>query len=114
MSDTLEKPITLSEKAARQIRKVLDGEAPGAVLRIGVMGGGCSGFQYTFNLDKGKPAGDDLVLERDGATVWIDAMSIEFMEGSEIDYVDELIGASFQIKNPNAQSACGCGTSFAV
>jgi len=114
MTETLELPVSLSESAAKQIRKVLTNEAPGTVLRIGVIGGGCSGFQYTFNLDDGSPAGDDLVLERDGATVLIDSMSLEFMGGSEIDYVDELIGASFQIKNPNAQSACGCGTSFAV
>lgn len=114
MTETLEKPVTLSANAAKQINKVLSGEAPGTVLRIAVIGGGCSGFQYTFNLDDGAPAADDLVLERDGATVLIDAMSLPFMEGSEIDYVDELIGASFQIKNPNAQSGCGCGTSFAV
>ena len=114
MAEVLETPVTLSRRAAAQILKVLENEAPGTVLRIGVIGGGCSGFQYTFNLDEGPPAEDDLVLERDGATVWIDAMSLEFLAGSEIDYVDELIGASFQIKNPNAQSACGCGTSFAV
>jgi len=114
MTETLEKPVALTERAAKQIRKVLDGEAPGTVLRIAVIGGGCSGFQYTFNLDADTPAADDLVLNRDGATVLIDSMSLTFMEGSEIDYVDELIGASFQIKNPNAQSACGCGTSFAV
>ena len=114
MTETLEKPVSLTASAAKQINKVLSGEAPGTVLRIAVIGGGCSGFQYTFNLDDGTPAEDDLILERDGATVLIDAMSLPFMEGSEIDYVDELIGASFQIKNPNAQSACGCGTSFAV
>jgi len=114
MSDIQELPVSLSERAAKQINKVLHTEAPGTVLRIGIIGGGCSGFQYTFNFDEGAPAEDDLVLERNGATVWIDAMSLEFMAGSEIDYVDELIGASFQIKNPNAQSACGCGTSFAV
>ncbi len=114
MTETLEKPVTLSAGAARQIKKVLDKEAPGTALRIGVIGGGCSGFQYTFNLDDSPRAGDDLVLERDGALVLIDQMSLEFLEGSEIDYVDELIGASFQIKNPNAQSACGCGTSFSV
>lgn len=114
MTETLEKPVALTESAARQIKTVLDKEAPGTVLRIAVIGGGCSGFQYTFNLDDSPRAEDDLVLERDGATVLIDQMSLEFMAGSEIDYVDELIGASFQIKNPNAQSACGCGTSFAV
>ena len=109
-----ETPVTLSERAAKQIAKILETESEGTTLRIAVIGGGCSGFQYTFNLDTEGANEDDLVLTRDGATVFIDEMSIEFMEGSEIDYVDELIGASFQIKNPNAQSACGCGTSFAV
>lgn len=105
--------VVLTESAARQINKVLEKEEPGKVLRIAVIGGGCSGFQYTFNIDDERQD-DDLVLERDGATVLIDSTSLDFLEGSEIDYVDELIGASFQIRNPNAQSACGCGTSFAV
>ncbi len=105
--------VVLTENAAKQITKVLQNEAPGKVLRIAVIGGGCSGFQYTFNLDDERQE-DDLVLERDGATVLIDSTSLDFLDGSEIDYVDELIGASFQIRNPNAQSACGCGTSFAV
>lgn len=111
--ETAQTPVVLTERAAKQIAKVLENEDPGKVLRIGVIGGGCSGFQYTFNIDDER-ADDDLVLARDGATVLIDSMSLEFLEGSEIDYVDELIGASFQIRNPNAQAACGCGTSFAV
>lgn len=114
MSDVIETPVTLSERGAKQIAKILSNEAGGTVLRIAVIGGGCSGFQYTFNLEDEAPADDDLVLTRDGAVVHIDQMSLEFLDGSEIDYSDELIGASFQIKNPNAQSACGCGTSFAV
>ncbi len=105
--------VILTENAAQQINKVLEREEPGKVLRIAVIGGGCSGFQYTFNIDDER-AEDDLVLERNGATVLIDATSLDFLAGSEIDYVDELIGASFQIRNPNAQSACGCGTSFSV
>ena len=83
------------------------------MLRVAVTGGGCSGFQYNFELD-GVKADDDLVLERDGAVVLIDTMSLDFLKGAEIDFVDDLIGASFKIHNPNAQSSCGCGTSFSV
>ena len=114
MSEVLETPVALSERGAKQIAKILSKEETGTVLRIAVIGGGCSGFQYTFDLEKEAAADDDLVLTRDGAVVHIDQMSLDFLAGSEIDYSDELIGASFQIKNPNAQSACGCGTSFAV
>jgi iron-sulfur cluster assembly accessory protein len=84
-----------------------------AALRVSVEGGGCSGFSYKFDLD-GQPAGDDIVIQRDGATVLIDPMSIIYMAGSEIDFVDNLLGQSFQIKNPNAVASCGCGTSFSV
>ena len=97
-------------------QEVVDGvasEAPGAVLRVAVDGGGCSGFQYAFTIVDG-PAPDDLVLKRDGATVVIDPMSIDYMRGSEIDFVDDLIGQSFKIHNPNATASCGCGTSFAL
>lgn len=83
------------------------------MLRVAVTGGGCSGFQYNFALDDAK-AEDDLVLERDGAVILIDSLSLDFLRGAEIDYVDDLIGAAFKINNPNAQSACGCGTSFSV
>jgi iron-sulfur cluster assembly accessory protein len=83
------------------------------MLRVAVTGGGCSGFQYNFALDDVK-ADDDLVLERDGAVVLIDSLSLDFLRGAEIDFVDDLIGAAFKIKNPNAQSSCGCGTSFSV
>ena len=83
------------------------------MLRVAVTGGGCSGFQYNFALDEVKADGD-LVLEREGAVVLIDPMSLDFLRGAEIDFVDDLIGASFKIYNPNAQSSCGCGTSFSV
>lgn len=106
-------PVSLTEGAARRIRKITAGEAPGTVLRISVSGGGCSGFQYGFDLTRER-ADDDLVLERDGATVVIDPVSIEYMAGSEIDFVDNLMGQSFQIRNPNATASCGCGTSFAL
>lgn len=84
------------------------------MLRIAVSGGGCSGFQYEYNLVQEEPQSDDLVLRKDNAVILIDSMSQEFMAGAEIDYADDLIGQSFQIKNPNAVAGCGCGTSFAV
>jgi iron-sulfur cluster assembly accessory protein len=106
--------VVLTDRAARRIGRILGKEAPGTVLRISVAGGGCSGFQYEYNLVRDAPANDDLVLSKEGATVLIDALSLEFMSGAEIDYADDLIGQSFQIKNPNVVAACGCGTSFAV
>lgn len=106
--------IVLTERAATRIGKILAKQGPGTVLRIAVAGGGCSGFQYEYNIVQEEPTEDDLVLSRDGATVLIDSLSREFMGGAEIDYVDDLIGQSFQIKNPNAVAACGCGTSFSV
>lgn len=105
--------VTLSASAADQIKTIIASQADATLLRIGVVGGGCSGFSYTFDLDK-EVADDDAVIERDGARVVIDEASLPFLEGSEIDYVDELIGASFKIHNPNATAACGCGTSFSV
>ncbi len=106
--------VCLTERAARRIGRILAKEPQGTVLRISVAGGGCSGFQYEYNLVREAPTSDDLVLQKDAATVLIDAMSLEFMGGSEIDFADDLIGQSFQIKNPNVVASCGCGTSFAV
>jgi iron-sulfur cluster assembly accessory protein len=105
--------VSLSERAARRIGDILKNEPAGAMLRVSVEGGGCSGFQYKFDFDRNK-ADDDLVLSRDGATVLIDPVSQQYMAGAEIDYVDDLIGASFKIKNPVATASCGCGTSFSV
>ena len=85
----------------------------GKALRVAVEGGGCSGFQYGFEL-AGDALEDDLVLERDGIKVYVDSISLMYMEGSEIDFVDDLIGQAFQIHNPNATAACGCGTSFSI
>jgi len=107
-----EPQISLSETAARQIREILKGQDKN-FLRVAVIGGGCSGFSYQFDLETDR-ADDDLAIERDGATVLIDEMSVDFLKGSQIDYVDELIGASFRIHNPNATAACGCGTSFSI
>ncbi|MDB5536653.1 MAG: iron-sulfur cluster assembly accessory protein [Devosia sp.] len=106
--------VVLTDRAAKRVARILAKEPEGTVLRISVAGGGCSGFQYEYNLVQETPANDDTVLAKNGATVLIDAMSLEFMGGSEIDFSDDLIGQSFQIKNPNAVASCGCGTSFAV
>ena len=105
--------VTVSERAARRIGEILKGESAGAMLRVSVEGGGCSGFQYKFDIDRTK-ADDDMVIARDGATVLIDPVSVEYMAGAEIDFVDDLIGASFRVNNPNAKASCGCGTSFAL
>ncbi len=105
--------VALSEAAAARIKAVVAGEPAGAGLRVAVEGGGCSGFQYEIAVADAAAA-DDLVIERDGARLFIDPVSLPFLLGSEIDWVDELIGASFKVKNPNAKSSCGCGVSFAV
>ena len=116
MTDALvaDTPVTLTERAAKRIARILSKEAEGTVLRISVAGGGCSGFQYEYNLVRETPTEDDLVLERGDARVLIDSLSLEFMGGAEIDFVDDLIGQAFKINNPNAVASCGCGTSFSV
>lgn len=106
-------PITLSDRAAKRIAVILAKEPEGAMLRIAVAGGGCSGFQYTFDIVSERED-DDLVLQKDGATVLIDTVSQGYMPGAEIDFADELIGAAFKINNPIASANCGCGTSFAI
>jgi iron-sulfur cluster assembly accessory protein len=105
--------VVLTERAARRIGQILKDEPAGAMLRVSVEGGGCSGFQYKFDFDHSR-SNDDLVLTRDGATVLIDPVSVQYMAGAEIDFVDDLIGASFRINNPVATSSCGCGTSFSL
>jgi iron-sulfur cluster assembly accessory protein len=105
--------ITVSDRAARRIGEILKGEPAGTMLRVSVEGGGCSGFQYKFDMERAKAA-DDLVISRDSAVVLIDPISVNYMAGSEIDFVDDLIGASFKVKNPQAKASCGCGTSFAL
>lgn len=110
MSETA---VTVTGSAARRIAEIVSGEPAGTMLRVAVEGGGCSGFQYRFDLTRER-AGDDIVIERDGAKVLIDPVSLEYLSGSEIDFVDDLIGASFQIRNPQATSSCGCGTSFSL
>jgi iron-sulfur cluster insertion protein len=109
-----ERAITISESAARRIATLRQQEdAEGAFLRIAVSGGGCSGFQYGLSFDAQKNA-DDLVFERDGVQVVVDEVSLDLLNGAEIDFVEDMMGASFQIKNPNAASSCGCGNSFSI
>jgi iron-sulfur cluster assembly accessory protein len=105
--------ITVSDRAAKRIGEILKSEPDGTMLRVSVEGGGCSGFQYKFDMERAKAA-DDLVISRDSAVVLIDPVSVNYMAGSEIDFVDDLIGASFKVKNPQAKASCGCGTSFAL
>ncbi len=106
-------PVQVSSRAAKRIAAILGAEPAPAMLRVAVTGGGCSGFQYNFAIDDAR-LDDDLVIERDGAVVLVDPVSLEFLKGAEIDFVDDLIGASFKIHNPNATSSCGCGTSFSM
>jgi len=109
----LSAPVTLTARAARRVAEILSSEDKGTVLRVSVSGGGCSGFQYGFTLDDSRTE-DDLVLERDGAVVLIDSISLNYLAGSEIDFADDLIGSAFKITNPNATASCGCGTSFSI
>ena len=111
--ETTKTPVGLTERAAKRIAEILKEEPSPAVLRLAVTGGGCSGFQYDFCLDETRN-GDDLVIECAGAIVVIDPVSLDFLKGSEIDFVDEMIGAAFKVKNPNATASCGCGTSFSI
>ena len=107
-------PFNLTERAARRIGEILADEArPELKLRITVNGGGCSGFQYGFALDDRDEDGD-IAVEREGAKVVIDGMSLLYLMGCEVDYVEDLTGSYFRVNNPNASSSCGCGNSFAV
>jgi iron-sulfur cluster insertion protein len=108
-----EASITLSERAVRRISELLASEGTSALLRVSVEGGGCSGFQYRFDVVQ-ETAPDDLLVERDGARVAVDPVSLGFVQGAELDFVDDLIGASFKMNNPNVTAACGCGTSFTI
>ncbi len=105
--------ISVSERAAKRINHILAKDTAKSALRVSVEGGGCSGFSYKFDLVSAQEPGD-IIIAKQGATVLIDAMSVEYMDGSEIDFVDNLMGQSFQIKNPLATASCGCGTSFSL
>lgn len=105
--------LTLSPSAAQRIHAIGKAEGKPLMLRVAVEGGGCSGFQYQFDLvEEAQP--DDLRIERDGAAALVDEMSLVLLKGSEIDFVDELAGAEFRVRNPNAKSSCGCGVSFSI
>jgi iron-sulfur cluster assembly accessory protein len=105
--------ITVTERAARRIGEILRQEPAGTMLRVSVEGGGCSGFQYKFDTERDQ-ADDDLVIQRGTATILIDPVSLNYMGGAEIDFVDDLIGSAFKVNNPQATASCGCGTSFAL
>ena len=108
-----EPSITISPRAVRRIAEILKAEAAPTLFRVSVEGGGCSGFQYRFDVVSDQ-APDDLLVERDGARVVVDPLSLGFLHGAELDFVDDLIGAQFKLNNPNVTAACGCGTSFSV
>jgi len=104
---------SLTDRAAARIAEIVSSNPKGIGLRVAVNGGGCSGFQYDFSIAEIATA-DDLVLERGGARVLLDSVSLPFVEGAELDFVDDLIGQNFRVKNPNATASCGCGTSFTI
>ncbi len=110
---TTEQNVQVTESAIKRISEIVEGEPSGTMLRVSVEGGGCSGFSYKFDLVQEKTA-DDYVIDKGDAVIIVDELSLGFLAGSEIDFVNELIGASFQIKNPNATASCGCGTSFSI
>ncbi len=105
--------VTVTDSAARRIASLIQDDGGDTALRVAVNGGGCSGFRYDFTFDDTRQD-DDLVIEKDGAVVLIDAMSQLYLAGSAIDFVEDVIGSSFQITNPNATSSCGCGSSFSI
>lgn len=107
-------PLLFTDNAAEKVASLIAEEGnPDLKLRVYISGGGCSGFQYGFTFDE-EAAADDTVIEKNGVTVLIDSMSIQYLEGAEIDYKDDVSGARFVIRNPNAKTTCGCGSSFAV
>ena len=111
---TIERRVVLTENAAKRIAELkVQENVPTAYLRLAVSGGGCSGFQYGFTFDDQRQE-DDTLFEREGVGLVIDTTSLELVDGAEIDFVEDLMGASFQVRNPNASSSCGCGKSFAM
>ena len=112
--ESTEPGVALSASAARRLHDLIRAEGnPALMLRLSVSGGGCSGFQYGFSFDQ-NAGEEDRVFERDGVKLVIDEVSLTLLGGAEVDYVEELVGSSFQVRNPNAKSSCGCGSSFAV
>jgi iron-sulfur cluster assembly accessory protein len=119
MSDThiettvAQPPFSVTASAAKRIARIIADEPAGTLLRVAVNGGGCQGFSYDFEMTRDRRP-DDVAIERDGITVVVDEASLELVAGSELDFIDNLMGQSFQVKNPNATSTCGCGTSFSI
>ncbi|GBR69948.1 HesB/IscA family protein [Gluconobacter kanchanaburiensis] len=113
MSDTV--PFSVSASAAARIKEIIAAQPKpeGLALRVAVLAGGCNGFQYQFKLERDQAA-DDVVIERDGARVFVDTTSLDLLENAELEFVDKLMGAHFTVTNPNAASSCGCGTSFSL
>ena len=105
-------PPRVTDRAFARLAEIAELTGDARPLRVGVSGGGCSGFQYDIRLDE--PAADDMVLEKDGLRVLVDPVSLPFLQNAVIDFTDELIGARFVVENPNASSSCGCGTSFSI
>ena len=113
MDSIIASAFSVSDRAAERVAEITAAQGKPAALRVAVLAGGCSGFQYKFELDDA-PQPDDLVVERGGARILVDAASLDLLGGAELHYADELMGSYFPVRNPNATSACGCGTSFAV
>ena len=114
MENTVNHSMTASDNAAKRIATLLEDEPKGTVFRVEVEGGGCSGFQYRFDLDSNGTQTDDFIIERDGAVIAIDYTSLELLSGAELHFSEQLVGSAFEIKNPNAASGCGCGNSFSL
>lgn len=113
--NTRDAPLRLTEAAARRINKVVaDEKNPSLMVRLEVLGGGCSGYQYRFNFDASYNVAEDIIIERDGAKLVVDKTSLGLLEGSLVDFGESLMEAGFKITNPNATSSCGCGSSFAT
>jgi len=106
--------ITISDSAVKKIKTIIAEEDSSLKLRVFVQGGGCSGFQYGFTLEELPAADDDFTFEKDGVGVVIDSMSMQYMDGAEIDYKEDMMGSSFTFKNPNVTATCGCGSSFTI
>jgi iron-sulfur cluster assembly accessory protein len=111
MAETIDRDVTITGRGLARVAEILKGEPPGAMLRVSVSGGGCSGFQYVFGIETART--DDDILIGDGAVV-VDPVSVDFLKGSEIDFVTDLMGQAFRVRNPNATASCGCGTSFSI
>lgn len=105
--------ITLTDRAAAELKDlIVSQEKPGAALRVWVAGGGCSGLSYGMALDDGEPEEGDQIFDTDGLKIYVDGLSLQYMTGSTVDYVEDMMGGGFKIENPNATSSCGCGSSF--